>query len=99
MIAKKKFEEIGGFDENLQVELNDVDLCYKLADVGYINLYNPHCLLYHHESISRAGLFKDQVKGEFVYFHQKWEKIVSKEDPYYNENLSDFRVDFAVKIF
>ena len=55
MVDKKKFQEIGGFDEKLAVTYNDVDLCFKLLEHGYYNVVRNDAILYHHESISRGN--------------------------------------------
>ena len=99
MTSKEKFNEIGGFDENLAIELNDIDLNFRFIKAGYINLYNANSVLYHHESISRKGLYRDIVDKEFDYFYKKWEGLINKPDPYYNPNLADFRIDFSIKFY
>jgi len=99
MTSREKFDKIGGFDEILAVELNDIDLNFRYIEAGYINLYDANCVLYHHESISRKGLFRDAVTQEFNYFYNKWDRIISKPDPYYNPNLSNSITDFSVKFF
>ena len=43
------FEEVGGFDEALPFMYNDIDLCLKMLEHGYRNLYLPHVRLYHQE--------------------------------------------------
>jgi GT2 family glycosyltransferase len=54
MIQKTLFNEIGGFDsKKLKVAFNDVDLCLKLLEAGYFNVWLPHVELVHHESKSR----------------------------------------------
>ena len=54
MIQKTLFNQIGGFDsKKLKVAFNDVDLCLKLLEVGYFNVWLPHVELVHHESKSR----------------------------------------------
>ena len=98
MTSKEKFNKIGGFDENLAVELNDIDLNFRFIEAGYLNLYDANCVLYHHESISRKGLFRDTVNKEFDYFYKKWDSLISKPDPYYNPNLSDSITDFSTKV-
>jgi len=35
MVSREKFEQIGGFDEELAVVGNDVDLCLRLLEAGY----------------------------------------------------------------
>ena len=43
MVKKSKFDEVGGFDEQLAVAFNDVDFCLKLREKGYLNVFNPFC--------------------------------------------------------
>jgi hypothetical protein len=35
IIRKKVFDEIGGMDERYPIYMNDVDLCYRIKDLGY----------------------------------------------------------------
>jgi len=46
---REKFEAVGGFDENLPIFYNDIDLCLKLLKQGYRNIYLPQVKLYHQE--------------------------------------------------
>ena len=60
MARSEVFWQAGGFDETqFAVAFNDIDLCLKIASFGYNNLYTPHALLYHHESLSKTS--KDLV--------------------------------------
>lgn len=100
MIEKKKFQEVGGFDEKLVVEFNDVDLCLNLHHKGYRNLYLPNVKLYHYESLSRgsnaSSSNQKRNKKEGAYIRAKWSKIFSTTDPFYNENLSVKTTDFGL---
>ena len=55
MVPRRIFDEVGGFDERLRVVLNDVDLCLKIRQRGYLVVYTPHASLYHYEGSSRGG--------------------------------------------
>ena len=94
MIRKDVFEEIGGFDENLAVSYNDVDLCLKIRKKGYLIVYTPYAELYHHESISRGDNLDE---NEVRYMLEKWGNAL-KNDPYYNRNLSLKSVNCEVNI-
>jgi len=98
MISKEKFYEVNCFDENLAVQENDVDLCLKLYSAGYLNLYNPHAILYHYESVSREGSFNQEVQSEKLYLLNKWTELINKDDPYYNPNFSRILNKFTIKI-
>jgi O-antigen biosynthesis protein len=108
MMRKKLFEEIGGLDEdNLSVAYNDVDLCLRLIEMGYYNIYTPYAELYHYESLSRGndnekGLERKdpekfhRFKRENFYMRKKWAKYMEK-DPYYSPHLTRRREDFGLQ--
>jgi GT2 family glycosyltransferase len=55
LLRRSVFEEVGGLDEeNLTGSFNDVDLCLKIRERGYLITYTPHAELLHHESVSRG---------------------------------------------
>lgn len=92
-IRKKVFDEINGFDETYRVTYNDVDLCLRLHDKGYHNVYTPYARLLHHESIS-VGLPEEVAKRDTKEFRNakkrfitQWQKYVDN-DPNLNPNLS-----------
>jgi len=96
MIAREKFFGAGGFDEvNLAVAFQDVDLCLKLLELGYRNVYTPHARLYHYESVTKAEKIPNPV--EDGYMKQRWAKYIA-DDPYYNPNLSRRREDFTIGV-
>jgi len=109
MIRKKLFQDIGGFDvKNLGTAYNDVDLCLRLREAGYLIIYTPFTEIIHHESASRGNdndeaiLRKDparrkRVDDERLFIAKKWPDVVAR-DPYYNDNLAKDRVDYMVKI-
>ncbi len=100
VVQKKIFEEVGGFDsENLRVAYNDVDLCLKVREAGYRNLFTPHAQLIHHESKSRGKKRnrkqQKQLKEESEYLVKKWGGVLYS-DPAYNKNLTLLREDFSL---
>ena len=91
VVEKSNFLEVGGFNEKqLVVAYNDVDLCLRLLQVGYRNLWTPYAELYHFESASRGyeSTRKKQkrIQNEAKYMRKIWEPIL-KNDPAYNPNL------------
>lgn len=98
-VRKSVFEEVGGLDAvNLKVAFNDVDFCLKLLKAGYRNVFTPHALLYHHESLSRGHDDTPEKKAiferEFAYMKTFWGQI---PDPAYNPNLSLEFEDFSLR--
>ncbi|MEI7475636.1 MAG: tetratricopeptide repeat protein [bacterium] len=96
-ISKEKYFEVGGMNEELSIINNDVELCMKLREKGYYNLYNPHSKLYHLESVSREGLFKDIESQNFSYLTEKVNDFFAKADPFYNPNLKDAYFNMRAK--
>lgn len=101
MIKKALYEEVRGLDEAFAVSLGDVDLCLKLREKGYLNVFTPFAELYHFESASRgsdgSGENARRYEHESEIFRQKWKNVLEKGDPYYNPNFSLDRSDFALK--
>jgi hypothetical protein len=82
---KVVFERLGGFDESLGVDLNDVDYCLRAGQEGYRVVYAPEAELLHHESPSRgtAG-----AAGDIVRFVERWGEYIAAGDRYYNHHLT-----------
>lgn len=103
MVKKRDFERAGGFDEELEVAFNDVDLCLKLRSMGLLVVYTPYAQLYHYESKSRGAEDTpekvERFHREIALFEQKWPEILRNGDPYYNSNLTLKRQDFTLKRF
>ena len=94
MVARSKFEEVGGFDEKLRVTYNDVDLNLKLRKAGYNNLYTPYAELFHHESVSvgrvnTSNRDQTELKSAQELMRKRWGKYL-KRDPFYNDNFEQF---------
>lgn len=100
MIERKKFTQIKGFDEELAVDYNDVDLCMKLIRQGYYNVFTPYAQMYHYESKSRgSNVTKEKlarVEKEFYHFNIRWNRQIKGGDPYYNKNLTLHEDDFSI---
>ena len=99
LTKKNLFEAVGGFDEvNLPICYNDVDLCLKLRDRGYLIVWTPYARLYHYESASRGHSPQvadlERLCREQKYFEEKWQSFL-EQDPYYNQNLSRLLDSYA----
>ena len=100
MVARHKFEAVGGFDEALPIAYNDVDLCLSLHKAGWHNLVCSAVTLIHHESVSRGVDHEDPTKLQRLIRERS--KLFRKHphyfmlDPYYNKNLHQNSVDFLV---
>lgn len=101
LMRKKLFLEIGGFDEGLGIAYNDVDLCLRLREKGYLIVFTPFAQLYHHESYSRGFEDTPEKKKRFAdevkIMRERWDSTINKGDPFYSPNLTLTKEDFSIK--
>lgn len=101
LVKREAFEKVGGFEEQLSVAFNDVDLCLRLREKGCLVVYNPYAELYHYESKSRgAEDSKEKVRrfqSEIEFMRCRWEKLLKAGDPYYNKNLSLTKWNYSLR--
>jgi len=91
VLRRSVFDEIGGFDVQLPVILNDVDFCLRICSKGYRILWTPYAELYHIEKASRGNentperlVMSSQAAA---YIQSKWSAEL-RFDPCYNPNLT-----------
>lgn len=91
IFRKEVFDEVQGFKEKYRINYNDIDLCLRIKEAGYNNVFIPHVSLLHYESISR-GLpnSKGHDNTEFDQaqrmFRKDWQKYIDN-DPALNPNI------------
>lgn len=95
MMRRSLFDEMGGLDETLPMDFNDVDLCLRLRQRGHLIVYTPLAVLYHHESATRGHLHLPEYQELFL---QRWGRYIRNGDPYYNRNLTLATEDWSVAI-
>lgn len=107
MVRKNVFEEVVGFEERLSHAFNDVDLCLKIREKGYLIVFTPYAELYHYDSASGASKGheetptpegKERFAREKEFMLNKWKDVISAGDPYYNQNLTLDKWDFSIKL-
>ncbi len=100
IVSREKFDRVGGFNEELAVTFNDVELCMRLYKTGLHNVVRKDIVLYHHESVTRGEDALDNAK-----FHrhlEEREKLFDmhpdlvKYDPYYSPYLNQNRLDASI---
>jgi len=99
VLRKSIYQEVGGLnEEQLGVAFNDVDLCCRLLESGYRNVWTPHAELYHHESVTRGyedtREKKERFSTEVEYMRARWKTIIDS-DPAYSPNLTLQDEDFS----
>ena len=100
MIRAKDFHELNGFNEELTVAFNDVDLCLREQALGRDNLFLHEVELFHFESQSRGYENTPEKQARFeketAYMYDKWGKLI-ENDPYYNPNLTRTGGNFSLR--
>ncbi len=101
MMKKSVFDEIGGFEEELAVAFNDVDLCLKCVDKGWRVVYDPYAELYHDESRTRGAEDTPEkarrFQKEIEFMRTRWIQYLKEGDPNYNPNLSLKKWNYSLK--
>ncbi|MCR5527186.1 MAG: glycosyltransferase [Lachnospiraceae bacterium] len=101
MVAKYKYDAVGGFDEAIDAAYTDVDLCLALYRRGWISAVVSETHLIHHESFTRADDINDssayeRLQKEKAYYENKYADILEAGDPFYNPNLTKTELDYSV---
>ena len=93
MVRREIHDLVGGFDESLAVDMNDVDYCLKIWKRGYRIVYTPRAELIHHESPSRgaSGSISDILR-----FIERWDDVIRSGDPFLNRHIT--RIDSSCSI-
>jgi glycosyltransferase involved in cell wall biosynthesis len=101
MCRRTVFEEVGPFLEDLPSGYEDVDLCLKMVEQGYRNVWLPHVRLFHYEGQSRGRDYPLKEPVEYQrsvdYMVGRWRKFID-EDPCYNPNLTRAFEDYRLAI-
>ncbi len=97
-VRRTDFLAVGGFEEELRVAYNDVDLCLKIREMGLKILADPDITLVHKESRTRGsdkhGARAKRLDEEAAWMRRRWAERLDN-DPYYSPNIDLGRIDFA----
>jgi hypothetical protein len=95
------WNEVHGLDECFQVSLNDVDLCVRIRQAGYLIVWTPFAELYHDESKTRSyedsAEKRELLAQERGMFLDRWGGVVEQGDPYYSPYLTLKRENFTLR--
>lgn len=104
LLGRAIYEAVGGLDEALPVACNDVDLCLRIMQKGYQNVWTPYAELYHHESVSRGyddtSARQNRAAAETAVMRHRWGTRLL-QDPAYSPNFSlesDFALAFPPRV-
>lgn len=85
LVRRDIFEAVGGFDEDLGLVFNDVDLGLRFTGQGCRIVYTPAAVLTHYEGRSRARYIPVE---DICLAGKRFMNVVAQGDPFYNPNLS-----------
>ena len=94
MTRRTVFEQVGGFDEALPVDFNDIDFCLRVRAAGFRIVFTPYAQLFHHESASVGP--RDKRREDVELMRQRWAAMID-DDPYYNPNLTRDGADYRLR--
>lgn len=101
LMKKSTFDKLNGFDEELAVAYNDVELCFRLYEAGFYNVQVNGAVLFHHESLSRG---QDTSPEKQKRLQEEKEKLYKKHpllknrDPFYSPNLVQWKKDVMYSV-
>ena len=100
MIKKSLFDELGGFDDELAVAFNDIDLCLKVNVSGYLVVLDTDANLYHRESSSRGPESPNtqsfrRFEHEKYYFFNRWSSV--ERGKFMNINLNQYDGHYKIQ--
>lgn len=95
LVRRGVYLEVGGMDEqHFKVSYNDVDLCLRIREAGYLTVWTPHAVLMHEGSVSQNQVDtaaqeakRKRFRAEQASMYERWLPIIAG-DPAYNRNLS-----------
>ena len=87
-VRGEEFRSIGGFDEELAIDFQDVDLCLRLVTHrGCALVYDPTVVLDHEESASR-GSVGASAPETLQLMAERWADVLINGDPFYSPHLA-----------
>jgi O-antigen biosynthesis protein len=98
-IRRDDFLNVGGFEPELKVAYNDVDLCLKIRALGLHVICDPDIELIHHESKTRGLDVTDRKRQrldvEARWMRHRWAKLLDS-DPFFSPNFDLERNDYCL---
>lgn len=97
LVRKTLYQQVGGMDEdNFAISYNDIDLCLKIRDAGFLVTWTPYSVLVHHGSVTQKSELTRTIdqSGKVERFQKERKHMLKKwlpqiaNDPAYNRHLS-----------
>lgn len=90
-VERAKYLAVGGMDERYAVSLNETDLCLRLEQEGFANVFTPFARLVHTEGATRGYDVEPSERHRLAVeerrFRANWGALLAQSDPAHNPNL------------
>lgn len=101
LLRRELFESLGGFDvDRLQGGLQNVDICLRLGEQGYLLVWTPNALLACMAAASDGHPGAQDIRAlrahDQAVLHERWLAKLAR-DPAYNRNLSLKMASFTLE--
>lgn len=93
MVRRTCWKAVGGLDERLPVELNDVAFCLRLMNRGWHNLIEPGARMIHHECQSRDPRNSPSSDAALLKIHKEFSTLIRKSEPWWPSACSRLQTD------
>lgn len=87
LVSRKLYKEVGGLNEALAHNFNDVAFCLDLDRLGYRNVVAARAELHHIEGITRHTPTSDEGMRLLIEEGGLLQQMYPDPDPYWNDNL------------
>ena len=98
LVRKSCFEAVGGFDEGYWNGYEDVDLCLRFQQRGWLCVYEPASVVIHHESQSGPERYR-RVSENVQRFHDKWLEKASPDVIIDNDGKSRMTPNSVTRLY
>ena len=86
LTKRTTWEQVGGLDERLPVDYNDIDFCLRLQKAGLAVVVQTNAVLRHYESVTRGHATDETSIERFTRsrsrFNGAWARRIASVDPY-----------------
>jgi len=92
LVSRETWDNIDGFDEELAIAYNDIDLCLRIQQSGKCVIVDTAPHIIHHESKTRGfdlkGAAYNRLYSESGLLRSKHSNTFTKPDEYWSQSLS-----------
>lgn len=87
LTKRSAFDKVGGMDEDLPNDYNDVDYCLRIREAGYAVVAQPEAIVRHYHSVSRGVSLSDKWCHDIGFYFSRWGRYLYGGDPFYSVNF------------